>query len=90
MYSAPVISTSRPPTSLLPARTASTTFAIGHVEGAQAVRIDLDLVLPHEAAERRDLGDARHGLQVVAQIPVLVASAARPGSCLPVVSTSAY
>ena len=52
--------------------------------------IDLDLVLPHEAAERRDFGDARHGLQVVAQVPVLVASAARPGCAGRVVSTSAY
>ena len=40
--------------------------------GRQAVGIDVDLILPHEAAERRHFRDARHGLQLVAQKPVLV------------------
>src|SRR5450759_3565024 len=44
----------------------------GHVEGAQAIRVDRHLVLPDESAERRDFGDARNRLQVVAEIPVLV------------------
>ena len=48
-----------------------------HVEGAQAIGIHLHLVLPHKAAQRRDLGDARHRLQVVLEIPVLVGTQLR-------------
>ena len=41
------------------------------VEGAEPVRIDRHLVLLDEAADRRDLGDAGHRLQAVAEVPVL-------------------
>ena len=41
------------------------------VVGAQAVRIDVDLVLLDVAADRRDLGDARHRVQLIADEPVL-------------------
>ena len=37
----------------------------------QLGRIDVDLVLLHEAADARDLGDARHAAERVAQVPVL-------------------
>ncbi len=46
----------------------------GHTVGAQFFGIDLDLVLPHKAAHRGDLGDAGHAHQLVAQIPVLLGS----------------
>ena len=42
-----------------------------HAEGAQLLRIDLDLVLAHEAADRGHLGDTLETHQVVAQVPVL-------------------
>src|SRR5689334_23271696 len=37
----------------------------------QLVRIDVDLVLLHEAADTGHLGDARHALQRVTHVPVL-------------------
>jgi len=43
----------------------------GHVEGPQAIGINLYLVLPDEAAQRSDLGYTRHGLQLIPQEPVL-------------------
>ena len=49
-------------------------LADGNVERPQAIRVDLDLVLAHEAAEWRHLGDAGHGLQVVLQVPILIAA----------------
>src|SRR2546425_9641149 len=39
--------------------------------GAEAVRVDVDLVLAHRAADARDLGHARHRVQLVADEPVL-------------------
>ena len=48
---------------------------------AQAVRVDVHLVLPAEAAERGDLRDAGHRLQVVAQVPVLVRPQIRQAVC---------
>ncbi len=47
------------------------------VVGLQPVRVHVHLVLPHEAADGRHLGHAGHGLQVVAQIPVLVRAQVR-------------
>src|ERR1019366_407070 len=47
-------------------------FTDRDVEGLQLVRIDVDLVLPHESAKRRNLGDTGNRLQVVAKIPVLI------------------
>ena len=43
----------------------------GDVAGLRALGIDLDLVLLLEPADARDLGDAGHALQPVAQRPVL-------------------
>ena len=59
-------------------------------EAAQAIRVDLHLVLAHEAADRRDLGDPRHARERVAQVPVLEAAQLAPDRCLPLRSTSAY
>ena len=61
MYSASAISTTEPP-------------GQGHSERAELVRVDDDLVLAHHAADRRNLGDAGHGLQFVLQEPVLDAA----------------
>ena len=41
------------------------------VVGDERVRIEIDLVLLHEAADGRDFGDALHRFERVAQIPVL-------------------
>ena len=60
------------------------------VVGEQPVRVDVDLVLLDEAADRRHLGDAGHGLQLVAQVPVLQAAQLAPGRAGRCVSTSAY
>ena len=49
-------------------------FRDRQVEGAQTIRIDLNLVLSHEAAERRDFRDAWYRLEVVAKRPVLIAA----------------
>src|SRR5262249_42733998 len=38
----------------------------------QAVRIDVDLVLTAEAAERRHFGYAGHGLQLIPKRPILI------------------
>ena len=45
-----------------------------HAIGLQATRIDHDLVLPNEAAEAGDFGDAGRLGQLVAQLPVLDAA----------------
>ena len=66
MYSVPPNSISRPPDSLLPPRTASTTRLIGDAVGLQPVGVDVHLVLLAEAADGRHLGHARHRLEVVA------------------------
>ena len=50
------------------------TFRDRNVERAQAIGIDLHLVLPHEAAQRRNFGDAGHGFQVIPQVPILIAA----------------
>ena len=46
-------------------------FVDGDVVGLKPVRIDVDLILSDESAERRDLGDARNGLKVISEIVVL-------------------
>ena len=45
----------------------------GNVEGTQFLRIYHDLVLLDHAAKRRDFRDARHGLKLILQEPVLQA-----------------
>ena len=74
MYSRPVNSTRRPPTSLLPARTAATTLRDRNAVRGQPVGIHVDLILADEAAERRDFRHAGDRLQVVAQEPILRAA----------------
>ena len=74
MYSRPENSSSRPSTSLLLALIALMTSPMPTVVGGQLVRIDVDLILLDEAADARDLGDAWHGGEPVAQIPVLEAA----------------
>src|ERR1019366_188889 len=49
-------------------------FADRDIERLELVRVNIDLVLPHEAAQRRDLGDTRNRLEAIAQVPVLVAA----------------
>ena len=72
MYSRPENSTSLPPTSLFDFRIASDDHVDRNLVAQQLVRIDVDLVLPHKSADRRNLGDARERLQRITQIPVLV------------------
>src|ERR1019366_544849 len=43
-----------------------------NVERLQLVWIDVDLVLPHESAQWRDLGDAGNRFQIVTKVPVLI------------------
>src|SRR5947209_4547013 len=40
--------------------------------GLQAIRIDVHLELAGESAKRSHLGDAAHGLQLIAKVPILV------------------
>src|SRR3546814_470945 len=46
----------------------------GHAIGGELLRIDDHLILPHHAADARDLGDARHRLALEAQEPALEAA----------------
>src|SRR6185295_20308442 len=39
--------------------------------GPQTAGVDIDLILPDEPADRRDLGDAGDALQRVPEVPVL-------------------
>src|SRR5262249_20180088 len=39
--------------------------------GAQAVRVDVDLVLPDEAADAGDFGHTRHGVELITDEPIL-------------------
>ncbi len=74
MYSRPESSTSRPPTSLLPRRTASMHRLERRAVRRERVGVDGHLVLAHLAADGGHLGDAGHALHGVAQEPVLVAA----------------
>jgi hypothetical protein len=40
-------------------------------EGAQAVRLHINLILPHGPTDTGHLGDARHGVKLIADVPVL-------------------
>jgi hypothetical protein len=40
-------------------------------EGAQAIRVHLNLILPHHPPDTRHLGDAWHGIELIADKPVL-------------------
>ena len=64
-------STSRPPTSLFPVRTALDDRVERQLVGGERVRVHGDLVLAHLAADGRDLRHAGHALDRVAQVPVL-------------------
>ena len=90
MYSRSESSIVIAPTSLLAVWMALMTLRHGNAVREQLRRVDVHLVLLLEAADGRDLGDAGHGRQRVAQIPVLQRRAARRGSAGPVVSSSAY
>ena len=68
---APFDSSTLPPTLRLLSRTAATTALSGRLYGAQPIRIDVDLVLLDVAADRRDLGDAGNGVELIADEPVL-------------------
>ena len=46
----------------------------GDVQSQQAVWIQPDLILSNETTDRRDFGDPRHGLERIANLPVLQAS----------------
>lgn len=47
------------------------------IVGEQPVRIDVHLVLPDETTNHRDVGNAGHGLELVADVPVLQAAELR-------------
>src|SRR6266542_2739184 len=70
MYSRPENSTRRPPTSLFPFRTASTTRSTGRSYATRAFGSRL-IWYWRTNPPRGDLGHAGHGLQGVAQVPVL-------------------
>ena len=40
-------------------------------EGAQAIRVHIDLILPDRSPDARHLGHARHGVELIADKPVL-------------------
>ena len=61
----------RPPTSPLLLLDRHAHVGDRKVVGAQFRRIDRDLVLLHEPADRRDFGHAFHGGELVFQIPIL-------------------
>src|SRR5205823_4457983 len=42
-----------------------------NVVALQAVRVDVDLILFAEPANRRHLGHAGHGIEVITQVPIL-------------------
>ncbi len=46
-------------------------FAERDAVGAEFVRIDVDLVFDRKAAHRGDLGHAGHGIELIADVPVL-------------------
>ena len=71
MNSFSAISIERPPTSPLLRSMAVLTSCKRKVVGAQLRRVHRDLVLLHEAADGRDFGHARHGGELIFQIPVL-------------------
>ncbi len=43
----------------------------GYLVGLETVRIEIDLILLHEPAHRRDLGNSVHALEPVAEVPIL-------------------
>ena len=90
MYSASPSSSTEPPVSWLALLHRLDHLAVRDAVGAQPVRIEHDLVLPHHAADARHLGHVRHRLQLVLQEPVLQRAQLRRGPCWPVRSTSAY
>ena len=68
---APFDSSTLPPTFRLLARTADTTALKRQVVGPEAVRIDVHLVLLDMATDGGHLRDARHGIELIADEPVL-------------------
>ena len=76
-------STRRPPTSLLPAAHCRHYLGDRHPVRRQPVGIHVDLVLPHEPAQRRHFRHAGHCLQVVPQKPVLYAALCGEAAPLP-------
>jgi len=59
-----------------------------HAVRRQPVAIHVHLVLPHEAAQRRNSATPRHRLQVIPQVPIL--NGAQLRQVMPPLSTSAY
>ena len=55
----------------------------GDPVGAQAVRVDVDLILPHQSTHARHLGDSWHRVELVADVPVLEGAQVAEGMALP-------
>ena len=81
---------SRPPTSLLLFRMASTTAVEREAVGRERVRVDRHLVLLLEAADRRDLGHARDRLERRSAGTSPGTSGGRRWRSCPLSSTRAY
>ena len=58
--------------------------------GAKFFGIEIDLILPNEAADGGDFGNARNGLELVAQIPVLKAAQIGQAVLMAVIDKSVF
>ena len=61
----------RPPTSLLDRSIALSDVFDGKIEGQQAIRVDLDLILFYESTDAGHFGDPVDRRQFISEIPVL-------------------
>ena len=61
-----------------------------NVVGLKFVRIELDLILPDEAADGGDFGDARNGFELVANVPILKAAQIRQAVLVAVVNENIF
>jgi len=89
MYSRPPNSITRPPYVVVAGTHRGNHLGDWNMEGLQAHRVEIDLILPDESAQRRHFRNAGDGLEMIAQVPVLQGAQLRQ-LCFPEVSVSAY
>ena len=77
MYSFSLISTTDPPTSLFERCTAIMIVLDRQVVREQFLGLEDDLIFLDEPADRRHLRHARHGRELIAQIPILKSAQTR-------------